>query len=338
MIDKLAKLFQTTFNRNIDKITALKGDGSDRTVYRMVSGDHTIIGVEGKNPKENEAFLEFSKYFRQCGLPVPAILAEDRANGIYLEEDLGDETLFIWMNQKRTGQDVPAEVIEMYKKILSFLPVFQIQAAQDLDFSLCYQHIEFGRESMMWDLHYFKQNFLNIFYSGKVDNQNLENDFQELVRYLLRAKSSYFLYRDFQSRNVMIKNNSPHFIDYQSGRRGALQYDLASMLYDAKANIPQTVREELLDHYLVEVKKYADISDGEFMSYFYEFALIRILQALGAYGFLGIIKGKKDFLKSIPFALKNLQIILNKKTKLDDLLVLKNILSDLSRHPESYSK
>ena len=333
MTKELEQLYQQTFNEPTDKIEKLKGDGSDRTIYRLFNSNQTVIGVHGKNPKENEAFIHLTNHFHNSNLQVPKILAQDLDNGIYLEQDLGDETLFSWMNKQgdMLSEDMPDDVRSMYKKVLSYLPIFQIKSGKEVDFAICYQHIEFGRESMMWDLHYFKQNSLNVFYKQQIDNWQLEKDFQKLVNYLLLAPHKYFLYRDFQSRNIMIKDNSPHFIDYQSGRRGALQYDLASLLYDAKANLPQKFREELLQTYLQETKKHENISEEIFMKYFYEFALIRILQALGAYGFLGIVKDKPHFLKSIPFALKNLQIILDKKTQLDELPTLRKILTELSQ-------
>lgn len=331
MTKKLEQLYIQAFGNNVNKIDKLKGDGSDRAVFRLFAGNKNVIGVHGKNTKENEAFIYLTKHFEKFDLPVPKILVQDLKNGIYLEQDLGYQTLFEWMNQKRemTDEKLPFEIKKMYEKILVYLPKFQILAGQEVDFSVCYQHIEFGRESMMWDLHYFKQNFLNIFYQNKVDNWALEKDFQNLVNYLLNVPHKYFLYRDFQSRNIMIKNNQPYFIDYQSGRRGALQYDLASLLFDAKANISQTDREYLIKKYIFNANIYTKVDEENFMKYFYEFALIRILQALGAYGFLGIIKDKPDFLKSIPFALKNLQIILNKKTQLQKLPVLRKILFDL---------
>jgi aminoglycoside/choline kinase family phosphotransferase len=333
MTQKLEQLYQQTFNQSVNKIEKLKGDGSDRTIYRLFSRNKTVIGIHGKNIKENEAFIYLTNHFHNSNLPVPKILAEDLKNEIYLEEDLGDETLFTWMSKQRDmlSSDVSETVKDMYKQVLSLLPIFQIKSGKEVDFAICYQHIEFGRESMMWDLHYFKQNSLNVFYKQQIDNWQLEKDFQKLVNYILLAPHRYFLYRDFQSRNIMIKDNKPHFIDYQSGRRGALQYDVASLLYDAKANLPQDLREELLKTYLQEAKKHEEVDEEVFMKYFYEFALIRILQALGAYGFLGIVKNKPHFLKSIPFALKNLQIILNKKRQLQELPTLRKILTELSQ-------
>ena len=210
-----------------------------QNVYR------SVIGVAGDNRAENEAFVYFSKHFHSFGLPVPAIYAEDLDNGVYLEQDLGLFTLFEWMSPLKESEGFGESIISMYQKVLSWLPIFQLSAGRSLDYSYCYQHASFGRESMTWDLRYFQHRFLAPFYSSAVDSRALEADFAKLVNHLLEAPSGYFLYRDFQSRNVMILDNEPHFIDYQSGRRGALQYDVASLLFDAKANVPQAVRELL---------------------------------------------------------------------------------------------
>jgi len=333
-MDQLKDLFKQKYGFGVEKIEKMKDEGSDRMVYRIQAEklDKSIIGVVGKNIKENEAFLGFSEYFGKIGLPVPQILAVSSDKVRYLEEDLGNDTLFSWMNKIRDEKGFSEEIVDMYKRVIDWLPKFQIEGARELDFSLCYQHIEFGRESMMWDLHYCKQNFLNNFCKAKIDNQGLERDFNRLVEFLLTEKGDYFLYRDFQSRNIMIKDDKPYFIDYQSGRKGALEYDLASLLYDAKANIPQNIREELVEYYLEKLP--IKVNKNKFKQYFYGFALIRIMQALGAYGFLGFVKGKKQFLASIPFAINNLEIILGKKTILDDLPTLREIFNNLTSNGE----
>ena len=179
---------------------------------------------------------------------------------------------------------------------------------------------------MKWDLNYFKYYFLkplNIFY----DEQKLEDDFNSLINFLLEADGSYFLYRDFQSRNILIKNDNLYYVDYQGGRKGALQYDLASLLFDAKADLSNEFRNELSGHYIESVTKKIRFNEKEFRRYLYGFALIRILQAMGAYGFRGIYEGKVHFLQSIPFALKNLKWLLEDSKiviKLPELEVLLN--------------
>ncbi len=327
--DNLKKLFQEKFNEEVKEIVSLKGDGSDRSLFRLKNDNRSVIGVMGKNKKENKAFLEFSKTFKNNDIKVPEIYLEDLDNNVYIEEDLGDDTLYSWMSGIREQEGFSERIIGMYKKVIAELPRIQIEAGKNIDYSLCYQHVEFGKESMMWDMHYFKWNFLNIFYKSDIQNDKLEEEFNKLTDFLLEERKDFFLFRDFQSRNVMIKDDEPYFIDYQSGRKGALQYDLASMLYDSKANIPQEHREEFIDEYIKIANEIHKIDSERFKKYFYGFACIRIMQALGAYGFLGSVKNKPHFLGNIPFAISNLEIILDKFSFLQELPELKNIIQNL---------
>jgi len=237
------------------------------------------------------------------------VYAEDRAHGIYLLQDLGNETLFSFLTEKRQSrEEFPSEATEIYKSVLRKLPGFQVKAAGKIDYSKCYPRPAFDRQSMMWDLNYFKYYFLKL---AKIpfDEQLLEEDFIRFTDFLLEAESRFFLYRDFQSRNVMVVDGKPWFIDYQGGRRGALQYDVASLLTDAKADIPMAVRRELLYYYLDCLEKIYPVDREKFLHYYYGFALIRILQALGAYGFRGYYENKPHFLQSIPFAMRNLRYL-----------------------------
>ena len=309
----LENLYAQHFNALPQKIIPLKGDASDRRIYRLVSGDKSVIGIRSDSRAENEAFIGFSRHFRSYDLPVPKIYAVDMEHGAYIEEDLGDMTLFQWAQEQNTDEGYSQKVIKMYKKVIEILPIFQITAGQSINFDLCYQHEEFAEETIMWDLHYFRDRFLKLFYQGELNERTLQSDFSRLMLLLLEEPRNYFLYRDFQSRNIMIKDMTPHFIDYQSGRRGALQYDIASLLYDAKAAISNNIRSELLAHYLEQVQNVIDIDEERFRYYYNGFVLIRIMQALGAYGFIGKLKGKKDFLKSIPFAMQNLEYLVDKE-------------------------
>lgn len=329
-LKRLEKLFFQKYNTLPDRIEPLRCDGSDRKIYRIFKNNQTVIGIIGDNREENAAFLKFSKHFKSFGLNVPDIYAENLNQGVYLEKDLGDDTLFLWMNKFRQQSGFSDIVKNMYCTVVETLPLFQITAGVSIDYSYCYQHIEFGRESMSWDLHYFKHRFLNYFYKKKINHTKLEKDFNTLIDFLLQEKREYFLYRDFQSRNIMIKNNVPYFIDYQSGRRGALQYDLASLVYDAKANLPEEIREELVDVYVSKVQHLIDFDHQRFKKYFFGFVLIRIMQALGAYGYLTVVKGKKDFFKSVPFAINNLEILFNKNIEIiNQLPLLKEIFLNL---------
>lgn len=332
--EKLVKLFEKCYSGESATVKSLKGDGSERKIYRLVNEKRSVIGIIGNNPAENKAFLSFSRHFRNSGLRVPEIYAEDLANGVYLEEDLGDDTLFLWMGKIREQEGFSRRLIDMYKKVLKQLPHFQIRAGAGIDYSLCYQHHEFGWASMVWDVHYFKHRFLEVFYKPEYDINELERDFIALIEYLITERKDFFLYRDFQSRNVMIRDNEPHFIDYQSGRKGALQYDLASLLYDAKANIPEPVREELVEYYLDELSRHISVDREKFKEYFYGFVYIRIMQAFGAYGYLGVTKGKPRFLKSIPFAIQNLEVLAQKNTIIDKLPTLQEIYHNLTLDQE----
>ena len=202
------------------------------------------------------------------------------------------------------------QAIEAYRKVVAVLPRFQVEAGRDLDYSVCYPCGSFDRQSIAWDLNYFKYYFLRLA-AIPFNEQALENDFGKLTDFLLSAPHDYFLYRDFQSRNVMLRNGEPYFVDYQGGRKGALQYDIASLLFDAKADLPPELREQLLEHYLEQLGKFIAVNREEFLRYYYAYVYVRIMQALGAYGFRGFYERKTHFLQSVPFALKNLRWLLH---------------------------
>ncbi len=310
-IDSLKSQYKSITNSLPDNITLLPQSGSNRKYYRLESDDLCAIGVMNEDVKENKAFISFSRAFSKSKLPVPEILSEADDQLSYLQTDLGDETLFAFLKSKRKAEIFPKSVLEKYQQVLDWLPKFQTEGVKHIDFSKCYPRAAFDEQSMMWDLNYFKYYFLKL--SGvPYDEQLLENDFKALTTYLLSAPSDFFLYRDFQSRNVMIKNDKVYFIDYQGGRKGPLQYDIASLLYDAKADIPEEIRRELLDYYLNQLEKHIAINRQQFIEYYYAFVVIRILQAMGAYGYRGFYERKSHFLQSIPYALKNLELVIPK--------------------------
>jgi aminoglycoside/choline kinase family phosphotransferase len=255
------------------------------------------------------AFIEFSKHFRRHGLPVPEIYAEDLQHGAYLEEDLGDTTLFEFLSSNRWDDQISPQVIEVYRSVIELLPRFQIEAGRDLNYSVCYPRSSFDEQSIAWDLNYFKYYFLKLA-EVPFNEQALENDFERLTKFLLSADHDYFLYRDFQSRNIMLRDGRPYFLDYQGGRKGALQYDVASLLYDAKADLPPQLRQELLDHYLLTLPRFSRVTPEDFMKHYYAYVYVRIMQAMGAYGFRGFFERKTHFLQSVPYALRNLRWLL----------------------------
>jgi aminoglycoside/choline kinase family phosphotransferase len=314
-MDILERLFEKHFHALPERVMPLHGElgGSGRRIVRLSGGGASAIGILYDVREENRAFLEFSKHFRRHGLPVPEIYGEDLEQGAYLEEDFGDTTLFEFLSATRAGEKIAPEAMEAYRKVAAVLPRFQIEAGRDLDYSVCYPRASFDRQSIAWDLNYFKYYFLRL--AGiSLNEQALEDDFDTLTNFLLSADRDYFMYRDFQSRNVMLRDGEPYFLDYQGGRKGALQYDVASLLYDAKADLPPEFRQELLELYLDRVKEFAPIQREEFLKYFYAYVYVRILQALGAYGFRGFYERKAHFLQSVPYALKNVRWLLHNVT------------------------
>ncbi len=287
--------------------------GSGRNILRLANQDKSAVGILYHVREENAAFLDFSRHFRSRGLPVPEIYGSELDAGAYLEEDLGDVTLFQFLSDNRVGDDVAPEVVEAYRKVVAQLPRFQIEASRDLNYKVCYPRASFDGQSIAWDLNYFKYYFLKL--AGiPFNEQELEKDFGRLTRFLLTASRDYFLYRDFQSRNAMLRGGEPFFLDYQGGRKGALHYDIASLLYDAKADLPPALRQHLLEHYLASLAQFVTLTGEEFMRHYYAFVYVRIAQALGAYGFRGFYERKPHFLQSVPFALKNLRWLLDHTT------------------------
>lgn len=312
-INLLLELYKRYSGKGADDIKLLPVSGSNRQYYRIYFDNDSVIGVYNQDRRENNAFLALSRHFMKHGLKVPAILAEDTEKDIYLLQDLGDTTLFSYLSSVRSDHYFPEEIVDLYKKVIEELPRFQIIAGKGLDYSVCYPRHAFDKQSMLWDLSYFKYYFLKL---AKIhfDEQALEDDFNVFTDYLLSADCDHFLYRDFQSRNIMLHDDELYFIDYQGGRKGALQYDLASLLYDAKAAIPNRAREELRDYYIEQVTGYTSIELKSFIEHFYGYVLIRIMQALGAYGFRGFYEKKEHFLQSIPYALDNLKYLFQSVT------------------------
>jgi len=307
-MDALNRLFEQHFRAPAERMEPLQGQlgGSGRTILRLTGAGQTAIGILYPVREENTAFLEFSRHFRGHGLPVPAIYGEDLDENAYLEEDLGDTTLFEFLSAHRNGDAIAPEVVAAYRKAVEILPRFQVEAGRDLNYKVCYPRASFDRQSINWDLNYFKYYFLRL--AGVAFNeQALEDDFSRLTKLLLAAPHDYFLYRDFQSRNIMLRDGDPWFVDYQGGRKGALQYDIASLVYDGKADLPPALRRELLDHYLDALSAFIPLDRAAFMEHYYAYVYVRILQALGAYGFRGFYERKTHFLGSVPYALENLR-------------------------------
>ncbi len=326
----LTRLFERWAEEPALSFEPLPAHGSDRQYFRIKGRNKRAIGVYNPDLKENIAFLSFSKHFRQLNLNVPEIYLQELDKNIYLEQDLGETTLFSFLTEVRAKEGFSPKIIDIYKKVVAYLPRFQVEANEGLDYSVCYPRGSFDRQSMHWDLNYFKYYFLKL---AKIpfDEQSLENDFQTFMDFLLSTERDYFLYRDFQSRNVMLVNGEPYFIDYQGGRKGALQYDLASLLFDAKADIPNEVRQLLLEEYLQALENYIPVNRQKFLQYYYGYVFIRIMQALGAYGFRGFYERKEHFLKSVPYAIQNLEWLLHNADLPIDIPELMSVWQKLVR-------
>ncbi|MDR3765350.1 MAG: RNase adapter RapZ [Acidobacteriota bacterium] len=311
-MDILEKLFAEKFGAAPTLVEPVQGGlgGSGRVIVRLGGGGHSAVGICYNVAEENRAFVSFTRHFLAHGLPVPEIYAEDLAQGAYLEQDLGDTTLYQFLMAHRNGAEIAPAAVDAYRAVVRTLPRFQVEAARDLDYSVCYPRASFDRQSIAWDLNYFKYYFLRL--AGvNFHEQELEEDFSCLTDLLMSARQDFFLYRDFQSRNVMLHNGQPYFLDYQGGRRGALQYDIASLLFDAKADLPPALRAQLLDEYLDALGQYVSIPREEFLATYYAYVYVRLMQALGAYGFRGFYERKAHFLQSVPYALRNLRWLLH---------------------------
>lgn len=327
----LSELHQNVFHEDVWNFIHLKGDGSDRRIHRVVGPYNSSIGITGENIAENRAFIGFTQAFFKANLPVPRILAVSDDEKHYLVTDLGDVTLHRWQSRLRSSPtDFPKEVEALYREVLRQLVYFQIDHADKIDYSLCYQSHTFHEQAMRFDVDYFCRMFIEPLYRGSFDGRAFDKDIQLLVTDLLDTRMDFFLYRDFQSRNVMILGGMPFFIDYQSGRRGALQYDVASLLFDAKASIPHEARLRLLGVYMDEVAKRIEIDRDDFTRKFYSYAIIRVMQALGAFGNLGHRQKKPGFLSSIPPSMDNLALLATHAPILEQGSYIKDLFVQLS--------
>lgn len=325
----LNALFQSQFGTIPQSIIPLPQSGSDRQYYRISNGYQSALGVFNPDIEENKTFFYLTNHFSSLGLNVPSLLKVGDNEELYLIADLGDKTLFDSIISADLANNTPKELESILKKSLMQLAQFQVFGAKELDFSKCYPKSDFDLQSVMWDFNYFKYSFLKP--SGiKFNELLLDEDFSVLANILLSEPAEYFHYRDFQSRNVMLVDNIPYFIDYQGGRRGPLLYDVASFLYQAKASFPQSLRDELLDFYLDEVSKITAIDKSKSLNIYPVFVLFRIIQTLGAYGYRGFFERKPHFLQSIPVAVINLMQIMEKLNKiLPKIPTLKVILESI---------
>lgn len=302
-IEGIASLFESHRGYPADRIEKLPQSGSDRTYFRIYSRDETFIATYNPNIPENRTFINFTLHFRQKNLPVPEILAISDDTLIYIQEDLGTESLL----DKLTQHGYSDYVYGLFQKSLKQLARVQVLGDHGLNYNWCLTAKEFGKQAILSDLLYFKYYFLDTL-KQPYDKQAMLDDFEALSNYLTRTPYKFFMFRDFQSRNIIVKNDEVHFIDYQGGMHGALQYDVASMLWQAKAELSDEWKNSLLEYYMDEVDQLLPqpISRSAFVHQYNGYVLIRLLQVLGAYGFRGFFQRKAHFLSSIPLALRNL--------------------------------
>lgn len=304
----LAQLYQSYTGEAPTSIEPLPGAGSNRKYFRL-KGKESLIGVYGTSTEENRAFIYMARHFSQKGLHVPRILAEAADQSAYLQDDLGDISLFQFIKQGRESGNFSDEETNILKQTIRLLPQIQFEGSKDMDFSYCYPLATFNHRSVLWDLNYFKYCFLKA--TGLEFQENLlEDDFERMADTLLQIEPQVFMYRDFQSRNIMIREEKPYFIDFQGGRKGPFYYDVASFLWQAKANYPDSLRQELLDEYLDALRPYHAIDKEQFLTTLRHFVLFRTLQVLGAYGFRGYFEKKAHFIQSVPYAIENLRQLL----------------------------
>ena len=335
--EQIKNLYRTYTGHEAEEVTELPSSGSNRRYFRL-HGPQTLIGVSGTSIEENRAFIYMADHFRQKGLPVPEVYAQSDDQSFYLQEDLGDTLLFDAIEKGRKSSVFDESEKTLLRQTITKLPEIQFMGSDGFDFSYCYPQEEFNQRSILWDLNYFKYCFLKA--TGMEFQENrLEDDFLKMSDVLLRNQSATFMYRDFQSRNVMIRDGHPWFIDFQGGRKGPVYYDVASFLWQAKAKYPEDLRQELLLDYIEALRKYMPVDEKYFLSQLRHFVLFRTLQVLGAYGFRGYFEKKPHFIQSVPFAIENLRQLLKQDYPeypylcglLRELTELKQFSDDLQR-------
>lgn len=312
LVNAVSQLYKSWSGVVPQRVDVLPQSGSDRRYFRLYNHqEETVIGTYGLNVAENETFVYFSRQFFEKGLPVPEVLAVSEDKTAYLQQDFGDVSLLTILEKKGF---VP-EVYDLFRESLRQLALVQIHGDEGLNYENCLTNKEFGKQAIMADLLYFKYYFLDAL-RKPYDKQSLIDDFEALSTYLTHTEYKYFMFRDFQSRNILVTAHPPqggggavHFIDFQGGMKGAPQYDVASALWQARANLPDEWKSRLLEDYMDSFESIVQtaIDRDVFRSQYNGYVLIRLLQVLGAYGFRGLFERKAQFLTSIPQALNNLK-------------------------------
>lgn len=325
------ELYEAYTGHKPEAIEELPSSGSNRRYFRIAGKGGTAIAVRGTCVEENRAFITLSRHFRSKGLNVPEVFAVSGDELCYLQQDLGDDTLFNHVAPGRERGCFSEDEKALLLNTVASLPAIQFRGAEGLDFSVCYPQQEFDGRMVSFDQNYFKYCFLKA--TGlEFSEIRLDEEFRKMSQVLMRSMDDTFLYRDFQSRNVMIAGGEPWFIDFQGGRKGPLYYDVASFIWQAKAGYSEALKREMIDAYLEALKEYRDVSRGEFLDTLRHFVLFRTLQVLGAYGFRGYFEKKPHFLQSIPYAMDNLRRLLSEPFA--EYPYLTGLLTELTKMPE----
>lgn len=328
-------------------ILPIAESGSARKYFRIITDKCSLIGTYSSNIEENEAFLTFSKHFQDLRLNVPEVFAVNKEKTCYLQSDFGDDNLFAHVQKAlmvnvgpSTGSGTLASysenVIKLYKKALSHLVKLQVLGHQGLDYTKAYPTERFDRQAIIDDLNYFKYYFVKPHEEIDFNETRLGKDFEAFADFVSQAPCDFFMYRDFQSRNIMVKDGDLYFIDFQGGRKGPLNYDVVSLLYQVKAQIPQATRDELVDYYKAELSQYINPETVKFDTYQPYFVYLRLMQVLGAYGFRGLIQKKSHFIESIPYALREIEA-LSKAVPLTKYPELQNVINQLNKLDAKYA-
>ena len=329
-MERLHRLYESHYGCKPEKVLPMTGSASNRRYCRLTSEAGTCVGVVGTDLQENTAFITLARHFRTKGISVPEVLAVGEDGMVYIQEDLGHDMLLNMLVKARKAGEGVEKVEDMLCRTMALLPKIQFEGAQGLDFNVCYPQPSFDRRMVMFDLNYFKYCFLKA--SGLEFNEVLlQNDFERFADDLLRYDTDTFLYRDFNARNVMVTEDGPYFIDFQGGRRGPIYYDVASFVWQARAEYPKDLRERMLSSYLEALSEYMDISREEFDGRLRIFVLFRLLQAMGAYGFRGWSEHKAKFVASIPAALRSLKDLI--KVPFTDYPYLMDCLGRMTELP-----
>ena len=324
ILQPIENLFNTFQGSPWDSIQKIPQSGGDRIYFRIQQGRQTWMATYNLNVKENQTFIYFAQHFHEKGMPVPKLLAVNQDQTVYLQEDVGTTSLLDVLEQEGKTDAVFA----LFQKSLTSLAKLQIQGAQGLDYNHCLTSKSFGKHSILTDLLYYKYYFLDTL-QYPYDKQALIDELELLSEQLAQNQYDNFMFRDFQSRNIMVKEGEVFFIDFQGGMQGGLPYDLASLLWQAKAELSNEWKENLLVHYINELQKLLPkpLDVNEFKKQYQGFVLLRLLQVLGAYGFRGLFERKAHFLTSIPLGLKNLKNFLQVYSLAKDTPVFASILN-----------